>query len=535
MRNERRTADSGDQAAVIAFLADPSSYPGVSQVDRLETHGNLVFLAGEDAWKIKRAVSFPYMDFSTLEKRRVACEREVEVNRRFAPDLYFGCVPIVRTGKGTFAFGGDGDIVDWAVHMRRFDQAALLSSIAAADGIDADLAKAMADAVYDSHRGAPSVTTVSGSAQIADLVGSICGSLARSDAFASQDTDRLSPHAHEQLARASATLDRRADSGCVRRCHGDLHLANIVLWHGRPTLFDAIEFDEKIATIDTLYDLAFLLMDLRRYGQARAANVVLNRYLWRSQNDLDLTGLQALPLFIGLRAGVRAMVTVDRATQEDRHVAEQDRELSRAYLRAALQYFAPSPPQLIAVGGLSGTGKSTLAAALAPDLDPAPGAVHLRSDLERKTMFGVAETVRLPAEAYSAEASRSVYDRLCRKARLVLAAGQSVVVDAVHARPDERSAIEGVASDLKVPFRGLWLTAAGDELTARVAARHNDASDATPEFVARQLTWDTGALSPAWTTLDASAGPDETLRRTMAMLGLDPTGRNRQDRDREAP
>ena len=534
MTNARRIAENGDQAAVIAFLADPSAYAGVAQVDRLETHGNLVFLAGADAWKIKRAMRFPYMDFSTLEKRRVACEREVEVNRQLAPGLYLGCVPITRSAGGGLAFGGDGDIVEWAVHMCRFDQAALLSSIADAGGMDAGLVKAVADAVYDSHRDAPSVTMASGTTQIADLLASICGSLARSDAFASQDTGRLSRHAHEQLGRASATLDRRAKAGCVRRCHGDLHLGNIVVWQGRPMLFDAIEFDETIATIDTLYDLAFLFMDLCRHRQWQAANVVLNRYLWRSQNDLDLAGLQALPLFLGLRAGIRAMVTVDRAAQEDRRPAEEDRERARAHLHAALEYLAPRPPQLVAVGGLSGTGKSTLAAALAPELGPAPGAVHLRSDLERKTMFGVAETVRLSAEAYSAEASRSVYDVLCRKARLALAAGQSVVVDAVYARPDERSAIEGLASDLGVPFRGLWLTAAGDELAARVAARRNDASDATPEFVARQLTWDTGVLSPAWATLDASAGPGETLRRAMEMLGLDPAGRGRQALDREA-
>ena len=494
MTNERRTAESEDQAAVIAFLADPQSYVGVSRVDRLETHGNLVFLAGEDAWKIKRAVRFPYMDFSTLYRRRVACAREVEVNRRLAPDLYLGCVPITRSAGGTLAFGGDGDVVEWAVHMRRFEQSALLSSIAAAGGIDADLAKAVADAVYESHRDAASVASPSGTTQLADLVSSICGSLARSEAFAGQDTGMFSRHAHDQLRRSSAALDRRATAGCVRRCHGDLHLANIVLWDGRPMLFDAIEFDEKIATIDTLYDLAFLFMDLCRHGQARAANVVLNRYLWRSQADLDLIGLQALPLFLGLRAGIRAMVTVDRAAQENRGAAEEDRERARAYMRAALEYVAPSPPQLVAVGGLSGTGKSTLAAALVPGLGAAPGAVHLRSDLERKTMFGVAETVRLPAEAYSTEASRGVYDLLCRKARLALAAGQSVVVDAVHATPDERSAIENVASDLEVPFRGLWLTAAGDELAARVAARRNDASDATPEFVARQLTWDTGRV-----------------------------------------
>lgn len=518
MTNEQCTAERSDQAAVIAFLADPSSYAGVSRVDRFETHGNLVFLTGADAWKIKRAVRFPYMDFSTLEKRRVACAREMEVNRRLAPDLYLGCVPITRSVDGRLAFGGNGAIDEWAVHMRRFDQSALLTSIAAAQGIDTDLAKTVADAVFDSHRGAQCVASASGAAHFAELVSSICSSLTRSSAIASQDTSTFSWDARSQLSRATVTLDRRAEAGCVRRCHGDLHLGNVVLWQGRPVLFDAIEFDEKIATIDTLYDLAFLLMDLDRHRQARAANIVLNRYLWRSHDDLDLMGLQALPLFLGLRAGVRAMVTIDRAAQEDREAAEEDRESARTYLRAALGYLAPGPPQLIAIGGLSGTGKTTLAAALAPGLDPAPGAVHLRSDLERKALFGVAETVRLPARAYSAGASNTVYEALCRKARIALGAGQSVVVDAVHSTLDERSAIEAVAADLGVRFRGLWLTAADEELAARVMARRNDASDATPKFVARQLTWDIGALSSAWATLDAGAGADETLRRAMMVL-----------------
>jgi predicted kinase len=295
-----------------------------------------------------------------------------------------------------------------------------------------------------------------------------------------------------------------------------------VLWQGRPVLFDAIEFDENIATIDTLYDLAFLLMDLDRHRQARAANVVLNRYLWRSHDDLDLMGLQALPLFLGLRAGIRAMVTIDRAAQEEGQAARDDSDRARTYLHAALGYLRPRPPRLVAVGGLSGTGKTTLAAGLAPSLGSVPGAVHLRSDLERKALFGVEETVRLTAEAYSAEASSTVYDTLCRKARIALTAGHSVIVDAVYSTPRERSAIEAVASALGVPFRGLWLTAGGAELVARVAARRNDASDATPEFVAQQLTWDTGALSPAWAMLDASSGADETLQRAMMVLNSGP-------------
>jgi aminoglycoside phosphotransferase family enzyme/predicted kinase len=519
MSNEQGTADRGDQADVIAFLADPASHAGVQQVDRLETHGNLVFLAGADAWKIKRAVRFPYMDFSTLEKRRTACEREMEVNHRLAPDIYLGCVPIMCSADGKLAFGGSGEAVEWAVHMRRFDQAALLSNIAATGGIAADLAKAVADAVFDSHAGADRVGSASAGAQIADLASSIGEAIGRSNTFEVEDARRFAREVQDHARRVGALLETRARQGCVRRCHGDLHLGNIVVWQDQPTLFDAIEFDEKLATVDTLYDLAFLLMDLDSHGQRQAANIVLNRYLWRSNSDLDLRGLQALPLFLGLRAGVRAMVTVDRAAQEDRTAAEQDRQRARTYLRAALGYLAPASPQLIAVGGLSGTGKTTLAAALAPELLPAPGAIHLRSDLERKALLGVPEMTRLPADAYTPEARKAIYETLCRKARIVLASGHSVVADAVYASPEERSGIEAVATGLGLPFRGLWLTATGDTLAARVAARRNDASDAAPQVVAEQLTRDTGLLSPAWATVDAGAGANETLRRALVALG----------------
>ena len=508
-----RTTGAADQAQVIAFLGDPSTYGGVAAVERFETHGNLVFLAGADAWKIKRAVSFPYMDFSTLEKRKAACAREVEVNRRLAPDIYLGCVAVTRAADGHLALGGGGEVIEWAVHMRRFDQSALLGNIASAKGIGPDLARAVADTVLESHRRAAFAATAGGAAQIGLLATTLSDALARLKVFDAADVDRFAQAAQWQLGCASAVLDERARRGCVRRCHGDLHLGNIVLWDGRPLLFDAIEFDEAIATVDTLYDLAFLLMDLDRHRQRRAANIVLNRYLWRDGDDLTLRGLQALPLFLGCRAGIRAMVTADRAAQEQDDAAEGDRETARAYLRAALGYLQPAPPRLVAVGGLSGTGKTTLAAALAPQLGSAPGAVHLRSDLERKALFGVEETVRLAPESYTAEASAKVYAIVLRKAHLALAAGHSVIADAVYSTPEERSAIEALAADIGVPFQGLWLSADADTLAARVDARRGDASDATSEVIRQQLTWQLGALSPAWTLIDAGGCAQDVHRR----------------------
>jgi aminoglycoside phosphotransferase family enzyme/predicted kinase len=511
----------GDQTEVVTFLDDPASYATrPDRIERFETHGALVFLAGDEAWKIKRAVRFPYLDFSTLEKRKAACVREVEINRRLAPEIYLGCVPIVRTPDGRLRLGGDGEPVEWAVRMRRFDQAALLSRMTETGPLSPDLVRDLADAVHDSHRTAQRAMGVHGAARLGRLVASVSATLAdHADAFGPGALQALGERMDVQMRRAAAVLDRRAAAGCVRRCHGDLHLNNIVLWHGRPVLFDAIEFDDDLATIDTLYDLAFLLMDLDRRGQRAAANAVLNRYLWLSGTDLDLQGLQALPLFLGLRSAIRAMVTAERAEQERGEARARDRQEAGRYLEAAIGYLTPDAPHLLAVGGLSGTGKSTLARALAPELGAAPGAMHLRSDLERKTLYGVGETTRLGAAAYARAANDAVYAALYRKARLALMAGHACIVDAVFANREERAEIEAMAADLGIAFQGLWLEAAPEHLLDRVAARRGDASDATPEVVRAQLARETGALAPSWTLIDASGSAGETLARARQVLG----------------
>lgn len=506
-----------EQEAAITFLSDPASYRDVKSVERQETHGNLVFLAGAEAWKVKRAVQFAYMDFSTLEKRRVACFREVEINRRFGSDLYLGPVPITRSRTGELAFGGDGDVIEWTVHMRRFDQSALLSHIARKSGIANGLAADLADLVYDAHQLAQRFDPPSGTTYLRSLAASIAGTLSKS-AIARFDERQLTDKLNAEICRAASTLNARATKGFIRRCHGDLHLDNIVVWQGRPALYDAIEFDEAIATIDTLYDLGFLLMDLDRYGQRAAANLVLNRYLWRSGDDLDLRGLDALALFLALRAGVRAMVIADRAAQKTSDARESDLKIARSYLQAALAYLAPRRPELIAIGGLSGTGKSTLAGSLAPRLGSAPGAIHLRTDLERKRLAGVSEFDRLPTDAYTTEARLRVYQVLREKARWVLAAGHSAIVDAVFAEPEERRDIEAVAAQVGVPFRGLWLHAGAEKLRQRVAARRKDASDATPEVVDRQLCVDPGPFTAEWATIEAGGTAKHTLGSALALL-----------------
>ena len=281
-------------------------------------------------------------------------------------------------------------------------------------------------------------------------------------------------------------------------------------------LFDAIEFDPKIATGDVLYDLAFLLMDLIERGLKPAANIVLNRYLSETRRAEDLDALAALPLFLSLRAAIRAKVAADARGRRAPNARDIEQS-ARAYFALAGRLLAPPPPRLLAVGGLSGTGKSLLARALAAEILPEPGAVVLRSDVERKALFGLAETDRLPQTAYAREVTARVYAALTDKARRVLAAGHSAIVDAVFADAGERAAIAQAARPGE--FHGLFLTADLSVRLARVGERKGDASDADAAVARQQEQYDLGAHANGHRSTPP-ATPEETLRRARAALGL---------------
>lgn len=497
------TDNSADQERIFAALASP---PGVTRID---THAASVFLDGTRALKIKRAVRFPFLDYSTCEKRKAACEEEIRINRPLAPQIYHRVVAITEEPDGSVRVDGPGRPIEYAVDMSRFDESRTLDQLAKTGPFDADLAAAIADAIAASHSAAIPADCEAWISSIPALIDGNSNGLRNGDHFEAAEIEQLATASQQAFLRIRSRLEERGHRGFVRRCHGDLHLANIVLIDRQPVLFDAIEFDPQMATTDLLYDLAFTLMDLLHHDQPLAGNIVLNRYLAATPVE-NLDALCALPLFMSIRAAIRAQVALARLRTPhpgDRRTLDE----ARRYFDLALALIHPPAPRLIAVGGLSGTGKTVLARALAPSIAPQPGAVLLRSDVVRKRMFGASDTERLPPFAYTPELSVRVYETLAQCARRVLAQGHSAIVDGVFARESERDAVTSLARECGVALNGLFLVADLATRKARIGDRHGDASDATPEVAALQERYNIGVVG--WASVDASGTPEQTLAR----------------------
>jgi aminoglycoside phosphotransferase family enzyme/predicted kinase len=505
-------AGDRDQAEVVDFLL---GRPGAGSAPRrVDTHGAVVILAGADVYKMKRAVRLPFMDLSTLEKRRIACGREIEVNLGFAPGLYRGVVPVTRNPGGGLGLGGEGAVVEWLVHMRRFDETLTFDHLADRAALTPDLLARTAAVIAAAHRRAPVNASSDFAGHLSGIVDENVETLLGLGSLDRDRVARLGEATRGALGQATPLLHQRQHQDYVRRCHADLHLRNIVLIDGEPTLFDALEFDEAFATIDVLYDLAFLIVDLWDRQGRFEANHVLNRYLVEARDEAGLAGLAALPLFLAVRATIRAKVEALRFSQtgEAAFGAAAER-----YLGLAEEALRPVPPHLVAIGGLSGSGKSSVAARIAPSLGRLPGAVHLRSDVERKALLRVAERERLPDAAYDEATTEAVYAVLHRKAQASLRTGVATIVDAVHQQESERQAIGALAERLGVRFTGVWLEAPRCTLEARVDRRRGDASDADARVVAQQADRDCGPI--AWHPVDASRPLEVVVAEVLALVG----------------
>ena len=499
------TVPESDQAASVAFMARAETHDGEAVV-HIETHISHVFLAGAFAYKMKKAVSLDFVDFVTLARRKAACEAELVVNARTARALYIDVVA-VNSGGGKLWIGPPTAPVEYLVRMHRFAQEDLLDQMAVEHRLDIQTVREFADAVAGLHLSAEVVRPESGrgpfAATLDDLIASLEHSLPDGlrAAFV-RWRDQVVPIAQALAPRLAV----RARRGAVRHGHGDLHLHNACRFRGEVVLFDAIEFEPRFSHVDVLYDAAFALMDLLYRGEDEAAIIFLSRYLVATRDYADMSGLR---LFLSTRAAVRALVGVLSPSGQAEAVH---------YLALAASLLAePRPPRVVAIGGRSGTGKSTLAQALAPRIAAAPDVVVLRSDEIRKRMLGCRPDMALAADAYRPEVTAAVYRRLAGDAGRALRAGASVIVDAAMLTTAQRAIAQSIARDGGVPFQGFWLVGSEEALAARLAKRGADASDADQQVMRRQPLIEEVA---GWRTLRSDLDRTTTLDAALAQLDV---------------
>ncbi|MBL8419365.1 MAG: AAA family ATPase [Dechloromonas sp.] len=483
---------AGDQAALVAALRNPDCYPHpAGPVELIETHISYVLLSGACAYKIKKAVALGFLDFSTLTRRRVYCEEELRLNRRLAPELYLAVVAITGSPDAP-RFGGNGEAIEYAVQMARFSQEALLDRQLAAGRLSPNVIDELADQLADFHErtqrappgqqfGSPEAVWEPMAQNFAQLAEQLPGAAHRARLA---DLEAWSRQRFSQLAKLLAT---RLRDGWIRECHGDLHLGNIVTTAAGLRIFDCIEFDPRLRWIDVLNEIAFLTMDLAERGRAAYGFRLLNRYL---EAKGDYRGLPLLAFYTVYRALVRAKVAAIRASQEDTAGRLVDLASCDQYLACAVKATLPGKPRLLLMHGLAGSGKSWLAQQLLERL----GALRIRSDVERKRLFGLPALARSDSDVgdgiYDAAATKATYDRLVELAHDILAAGYPVLVDAANLKTWQRKAFQELAAVRGVPFVILACTAPEAVLQARLASRQAagcDASEADYTVLTQQM------------------------------------------------
>lgn len=480
-----------EQRQMVGALTDPACYPHpVTAVAVIETHISFVLLTGLFAYKIKKAVNLGFVDYTTLALRRFFCSEDLRLNGRLAPGLYLETVAICGSPDEP-RLGGDGEAVDYAVRMREFPQEQLLDRVLAGGGFTPAQVDALAVRVADFHRDARPAPADSPWGNPDAVWAPVAASFAHIRTLGG-DTPLLSDLESwclGEFRRLESVIAGRKAAGWVRECHGDLHLGNMVLWEGEATLFDCIEFNPALRWIDIVSDLAFLVMDLSERGRPD--------YAWRLVNDWlerlgDFDGLGLLRFYQVYRTLVRAKVATIQGADATLGATERQeaREGAAAYLDYAARVITPGRPALLVTHGYSGSGKSTVARAVAESL----GAVHLRSDVERKRLHGLPALARsgsAPATGlYDEGATAATYTRLADLAATAITAGYPAVVDAACLAGWQRQMFIRLAREWAAPCLILDCRAPPEVLDRRVGARWragDDASEATAAVLARQL------------------------------------------------
>ncbi len=474
---------------LIEQMLSPGFYPHTvtQEIELIQTHISFVLLTGEYAYKVKKPMNFGFLDFSTLDKRRHFCEEEIRLNRRLAPELYLQVLEIAERGKN-FAFATEPNepAVEYCIQMRQFPQADLLINVFERGELTSDLVQDIAKQLAKFHAAADTNAHIS-----------TFGTMEAVRAVADDNYQHTVKYiglaqTQEQLDQTRAFSDRcfsesadlfvgRIAQGKVKECHGDLHLKNICLYQGKVQIFDCIEFNEPFRNSDTIYDAAFLLMDLQYRDRRDLANIFLNTYLEKTG---DYTAVPLLPLYSSMRAYIRAKVTSFLLDDPGipPAVKEQAQKEAAAYYKLAWQYTQPTQGKIMIMSGLSGSGKSTTARSLAPQLE----AIHLRSDAVRKHLAGIDLAQRGDSTIYTPEITAKTYSRLAELGIMIASRGFNVILDAKYDRLNLRQDVITQAEAHGIPWRILCCQADTALLKQRLRDRVGDIADATADLVDSQ-------------------------------------------------
>jgi aminoglycoside phosphotransferase family enzyme/predicted kinase len=481
----------------LTGLLSPAAYPhAVTLPVRVaETHVSWVLLTGHWAYKIKKPLRLAFLDYSTLERRRRLCEEELRLNRRHAPGLYLG-VSVITGDPAAPRVDGDGEAFEYAVRMRQFDAGEELPALIARGAVDAEALAGLGAALAHLHASAPPAPATADWGDPARVHRTTLANFdelrvlpeftARESALAALEAGLETKYAAQH-----EVLRQRRSAGFIRECHGDLHCGNVVRWEGVLTPFDGLEFDPGLRWIDVVNDVAFLTMDLAERDRPELRRAALQGWC---ETLGDWAGLTLLPYYESYRALVRAKVASLAARQAPAGAARRAAVVAEAlrYLDWAGARLAPRRGAMVLTCGLSGSGKTWLARAAAPAI----GALHLRSDVERKRLAGLGplEDSRSPPDAglYTREFNTRTYDHLAACAESALRAGERLVVDAAFLRREERERFFALADRLGTAVVLLHCTAPAElreQRVARRAAAGTDASEAGPALLARQADW----------------------------------------------
>jgi aminoglycoside phosphotransferase family enzyme/predicted kinase len=517
------------QALLLRSLMKPSCYDHpVVQVELVETHISWVLLTGDFVYKIKKPVDFGFLDFSTLEKRKFYCEEELRLNRRLADDLYLAVVPIGGTPQKPELNATRGAI-EYAVKMKQFPQAQQLDKVLARGELKPDQLDAVAKLIAEFHL---RIRTVAAEQAYGDpehvyqpvtenfrqirqhLSGDLPGELAELENWSARCFERI-----------KVVLASRKSDGFVRECHGDLHLTNLAWYLDVPLVFDCIEFNPNLYWIDVMNDIAFLVMDLQDRGQWSLAYRLLDIYL---QVTGDYAGIAVLRFYLVYRAMVLAKVNAIRLgqTADDSESRQRVKNECLNYIQLGTRYIRHTHPLLVITRGVSGSGKSTVAAQLLEHL----GAIRIRSDVERKRIYGIAPGETAAAEnnsgIYTPEATQRTYDRLRELAGQVIDAGYPIIIDAAFLQHAQRMPFQQLAIQKQVPYIILSLEADTQVLQQRVEERRGDASDAGLSVLEQQLLGQelpVGDEQPYLIRIDTESAVDVELlvEEIMQRAGID--------------